>query len=52
MVAGMVLAVPHGLKAEVATGTTADSPKSVLEDEVIPLTADLCIWLADILRMF
>ncbi|CAL4927035.1 unnamed protein product [Urochloa decumbens] len=34
MVKGMVVAVPNGVKAEAATAAaTADSPKSVLEDE-------------------
>ncbi|CAN6309562.1 unnamed protein product [Urochloa humidicola] len=36
MVEGMVVAVPNGVKAEAAAATaTADSPKSVLEDEKI-----------------
>ncbi|RLN42769.1 ATP-dependent DNA helicase DDM1 isoform X2 [Panicum miliaceum] len=36
MVEGMVVAVPNGVKAEVApAAATADSPKSVLEDEKI-----------------
>ncbi|GJM96432.1 hypothetical protein PR202_ga13268 [Eleusine coracana subsp. coracana] len=33
MVAGMVLAVPNGVKGGVAATAMADSPKSVLEDE-------------------
>jgi hypothetical protein len=38
MVEGMVVAVPTGVKAEAAADASApkaDSPKSVLEDEVI-----------------
>jgi hypothetical protein len=39
MVEGMVVAVPNGVKADGAAATAAaakaDSPKSVLEDEVI-----------------
>lgn len=45
MVEEMVVAVPNGVKAEAAAAAaaTADSPKSVLEDEVIFCSADLCI---------
>jgi hypothetical protein len=46
MVAGMALAVPNGIKVE-----TADSPKSVLEDEVIVSHA-LCILLAEVFQRF
>jgi hypothetical protein len=51
MVAGMALAVPNGIKVETAAAATADSPKSVLEDEVIVSHA-LCILLAEVFQRF
>jgi hypothetical protein len=47
MVAGMTLAAPNDIKLETAAAATADSPKSVLEDEVIVSHA-LCILLAEV----
>jgi len=53
MMEGVVVAMPNGVKAEVApAAATADSPKSVLEDEVIFWAADLCILRAEAFQTF
>lgn len=55
MVEGMVVAVPNGVKADgalaaAAAAAKADSPKSVLEDEVILWPADLCVLCAKVFQ--